>query len=90
MFSEVNGRYFESKNFAAHAPGARPNLPIFRIGLIKIYLIGSIVPIYKIAKKFYTGITPPYSSGQPYFGIFPNLTVARGLIIYFRKLEGLY
>ena len=37
---------FENESFAE-----RPNSPIIGIGLIKIYLIGNIVPIIKNLKK---------------------------------------
>ena len=47
--------FFQSENIAARAAKFAD---IFGIGLIKIYLIGSLVPTFKNRKKFY--ITPPY------------------------------
>ena len=43
---------FKSENFAAHEPHARSQIPcFFGIGLIKIYLIGIIVPVFKNRKE---------------------------------------
>ena len=47
--------FFQSENIAARAAKFAD---IFGIGLIKIYLIVSLVPTLKNRKKFY--ITPPY------------------------------